>query len=143
MCKIANRQEVRKNADHQEQPALSLYAPVEEFWDTYRDSHSFLTLIMSANKEEYKIASRYLFYRLNFIVQEISPNKIEHLFLCFETLFMRQQGNDNMKTRCLLAFLREAEYANKDMHFRLKYYACKWAVSPATAKYKSAINVAK
>ncbi len=56
---------------------------------------------------------------------------------------MRRSGNDDVKTRCLLAFLREAEYANKVMHSQLEYYACKWAASPAAAKYKSAINAAK
>ncbi len=56
---------------------------------------------------------------------------------------MRRPGNNDSKTRCLSAFLREAEYANKVMHSRLEYYACKWAASPVAAKYKSAINAAK
>ncbi len=109
----------------------------------YGDSHSFTTLIMSANKEEYKIASRYFFYQLNFIVGGIFPDKTEHLFLFLEALFMKRLGNDNMKTRYLLAFLREAEYANKVMHSRFEYYTCKWAASSVAAKYKLAINVAK
>lgn len=143
VCKIINCQEVCKNAYRQEQPALSLCAPIEEFWDAYGDSHFFTTVNISANKDEYKIASRYFSYQLNFIIWRISSNKAEHLFLCFEAFFMRQPGNDNMKTRCLLAFLREAKYTNKVMYSRFKYYACKSAALPIAAKYKSAINATK
>lgn len=54
---------------------------------------------------------------------------------------MREPGNDDMKTRYFLAFLKEVEYVNKVIYPQLKYYACKWAALLAAAKYKSAIDV--
>ncbi len=125
MCKIADCQGVCKNAKRQKQPVLSPRASIEKFWDIYKDSHSFTTLTMSANKEKYKITSRYFFYWLNIIVQGIFLDKVKHLFLFLEALFMRRWGNDDVKTRCLLALLREAEYVNKVIHSWLEYYTCK------------------
>lgn len=68
---------------------------------------------MSTNEKKYKIALRYFFYSLNFIVQEISPDKVEYLFLFLRALFIIPLGNNNIKIRYLLPFLREAKYANK------------------------------
>lgn len=77
------------------------------------------------------------------IVRGILLDEAEQLFLCLEASFMRWLGNDNMKTKYLLAFLKEVKYINKVINARVEYYTSKWAASLATTKYKIAINAAK
>lgn len=91
----------------------------------YGDLYSFSALIISTNKEEYKITLRYFFYWLNMIGRGIFLDEVEQLFLYLEVSFMRRLGNDNLKIRCLLAFLKEAEYINKVMYAWVEYYASK------------------
>lgn len=79
----------------------------------YEDLHSFAAFTIFVNKEEFKIILKYFFYWLNIIVWEIFLNQVKQLFLYLETSFIKQRKNDNLKTRCLLVFLKEAEYINK------------------------------
>lgn len=116
VAKTTDYQKVPKNANYLKKPALSPCASIDRFWDVYKDFYSFAAFIMSAHKEKYKIGSRYFFYGSNFLIRKISPDEAEYFFLCLETLFTRQPGNDNMKTRYFLTFLRKVDYANKLMH---------------------------
>lgn len=100
-------------------------ASVVNFWAEYGNMQTRTVLAWSRNKQEFEINARYFILRMNLIVQGISLDKAEAIFMACIPTFVTCSSSDAAKAHCLSILLRESNYVNRIIHPCIIFYTKK------------------